>query len=74
MLLYLVSIVVEEEELSNVDLSLDRAIKEKNKKNPYTDVLPQNSFSLKSRNSRKPRSTWRQELDRLKKREKEGGR
>ena len=52
-------------ELTDVDLSLNRAIKEEKKKiNPYTAVLPQHS-PLKSRGSRNPRSTRRQELDRI---------
>ena len=59
-------------ELTDVDLSLDRAIlEEKKKMNPYTAVLPQHSFPAKSRNSRNPRSTRRQELDRIEEREEE---
>ena len=60
-------------ELTDVDLSLNRAIKEEKKKiNPYTAVLPQHSFPLKSRDSRNPKSTRRQELDRIEESEKEG--
>ena len=60
-------------ELTDVDLSLNRAIKEEKKKiNPYTAVLPQHSYPLKSRSSRNPRSTRRQELDRIEESEKEG--
>ena len=59
-------------ELTDVDLSLNRAIKEEKKKiNPYTAVLPQHSYPLKSRGSRDPRSTRRQELDRIEESERE---
>ena len=57
-------------ELTDVDLSLNRAIKEKKKINPYTAVLP-HSYPLKSRGSRDPRSTRRQELDRIEESERE---
>ena len=42
--------------ITDVDLSLDRAIKEEKKMNPYTAVLPQHSFPTKIRNSGKPRT------------------
>ena len=57
---------------TDVDLSLNKAISEQNKMNPYTAVLPQHSFPLKSRNSRNIRDTRKQELDRIEEREFDG--
>ena len=56
-------------ELTDVDLSLNRTIKEEKKTtNPYTSVLPQHSFPTKSRNSTTMR---RYEPERIEERKKE---